>query len=171
MESSQLDSFILQPKNIILNVSMSKGKISSFGDVATGLVALTSSGYLFSAPEKILLVLPIGILLILSLFLYLSTFIFFSFCSSHFIRELCQNAIIIASQPNSAYGGLFKILTMTLIPVGFLSYFPIEFIKKGNFFDFIVSLFGTLIFFNIACFLFRRGLKLYESGNLISKGL
>src|SRR5579872_50932 len=46
IETSQLDSFLLQPKNVILNIALSKGDISNLGEICTGLLLITYSGYL-----------------------------------------------------------------------------------------------------------------------------
>ena len=84
-----------------------------------------------------------------------------------FIRELNLNANIVATQPNSAYSGAFKMFTLTILPVGFLSYFPVEYLRTDLWQYLWISILGTTAFFGSAYWLFRFGLKRYESGNLI----
>ncbi len=88
--------------------------------------------------------------------------------SADFIRELAMNAIVVSSQPNAAYSGVFKMFTFTALPVAFLSYLPIEYIRTGITHYLWISCLGTILFFILACMLFYLGLKRYESGNILS---
>jgi len=165
IETHQLDVYLLQPKNLILNIAMSKGEITSLGEVILGILLISYSGYLFSA--AIILILLLAIVFIFSLYLYLSSIRFFVPNGTNFVRELYQNANIVATQPNSAYRGLFKIFTMTLLPTAFISFYPIEFLRTGLLENLLFATLGTFAFFAGAQFLFKLGLKYYESGNNI----
>jgi ABC-2 type transport system permease protein len=103
-----------------------------------------------------------------SLMLYLSCIAFFLKNSNDFIRELSLNSIIVATQPNSAYRGAFKLFTLTILPVGFLSFFPIEYVRTHSSIFFWLTLLGTSAFLGVACWLFKKGLARYESGNLFA---
>ncbi len=168
IETGQLDTFILQPKNMVLNIAMSKGDMSSLGEVVAGIMLIAYSGFLANEFLAIVLILAITVLFMFALLLYLSCIAFFVQNSFDFIRELNLNSIIVATQPNSAYQGAFKMLTFTLLPVAFLSYFPIEYIRTDLSWYLWVTLIGTGIFFAVACGLFKLGLKRYESGNMIN---
>lgn len=168
IESQELDTFILQPKNLILNIALSKGDMSSIGEIVAGFILVFYSGYLHTSPLLVLVIALMGILFMFTLFLYLGCIAFYMKESHDFVRELTLNAIIMATQPNAAYQGALKMLTFTLLPVGFLSFFPIEFLRTHQTKYLFLSLLGTLIFFAVACLLFYRGLKAYESGNRIT---
>jgi len=165
VEMQQLDVFLLQPKNIILNIAMSKGDISAIGEVVLGILLIGYSGYLFS-PE-ILFIAFLGTIFIFSLYLYLSSIALFMTNSTNFVRELYQNANIVATQPNSAYRGVFRIFTLTLLPTAFISFFPVEYLRTGLIHHLLFASFGTSAFFIIACAVFYYGLKRYESGSSI----
>jgi ABC-2 type transport system permease protein len=168
IETGQLDTFLLQPKNVVLNVAMSKGDMASFGEIVTGIIVIAYSGYLEQYPFMVLSILALGTLFVFSLFLYLSCIAFFLKDSYDLIRELNLNAIIVASQPNVAYRGLLKMLTFTILPVVFLSFFPIEFLRTGLWKYLFFSAIGTIGFFLVAYGLFHLGLKRYESGNILA---
>ena len=72
-----------------------------------------------------------------------------------------------ATQPNIAYRGALKMLTLTILPVAFLSFFPIEYLRTKVLDYLFFALMGNIVFFIIACWLFNKGLKRYESGNMI----
>jgi len=164
VESHMLDSYLVQPQNIILNIALSKGHIASLSDLITGLIAIIYS----SVPVfSFILLLPLSIIFMFALYLYIGSLIFFIKNSSELIKELYRNAIIIATQPNAAYNGLLKSLTLTILPVGFLSFFPVNFTKTSDYLYLVISYAGTLSFLAISWMLFYQGLKRYESGHLL----
>lgn len=165
IENNELDTFLLQPKNIVLNIALSKIDISAVGEMVTGIVLIYYVGYFSWA---LVLILGLSVLFMFSLFLYFASFAFFMKDAKDFIRELIMNAIIMASQPNVAYQGAFKMLTFTIIPVAFLSYFPIEYIRTGTLSHLLYATLGTVLFFFAAYGLFYWGLKRYESGNMMA---
>lgn len=167
VETGQLDSFLLQPKNIILNIAMSKGDISAFGELVTGILLISYSGYWAIFAVEIILFLILAVLFMFSLLLYLSCLSFFVKNSFDFIRELNLNAVIVATQPNAAYRGFLKMLTFTILPVAFLSFYPVEFLRTGVGYYLFLSIAGTLLFLSMSCWIFHLGLKRYESGNII----
>lgn len=167
IETGQLDTFLLQPKSLILNIALSKGDISALGEVVTGILLIGYSGYFSSALLIVLLLMTISTLCMFALQLYLSCIAFFTRNASDFIKELNLNAIIVATQPNAAYSGAFKIFTFTILPVAFLSYLPVEYFRTGLWYYLWVTLIGTGVFFGVAYGLFNCGLKRYESGNMM----
>ncbi len=133
----------------------------------TGVLLIAYSGYFASALWIVLLLMVITTLCMFTLLLYLSCIAFFMQNASDFIKELNLNAIIVAGQPNAAYSGAFKIFTFTILPVAFLSYFPVEYFRTGLWHYLLVTFAGTGIFFGIAYSLFKYGLRRYESGNMM----
>lgn len=171
VETGQLDVFLIQPRNLLLNIAISKSDPEAFGEIIIGLVFIYFSGYAFnslSTSISVIFIILLGILFMFSLLLYLSTSAFFIRNSRDFVRELSLNSFIIATNPNSAYKGLLKIIICTVLPVAYLSFFPVEYIRTGNAKFLTITVFGTLIFFIFAYILFMYGVKKYESGNVIS---
>ncbi|MBN2478935.1 MAG: ABC-2 family transporter protein [Parachlamydiales bacterium] len=168
IETNQLDNYITQPKNILLNVAISKGDITAISEIIYGLLLLFVSGYLFTELKLVILVLPLSIFFIFSLYLYLSSIGFFIKNSQGFVRELYQNANVIISQPSSAYRGFFKIFTLTILPTAYLNFFPVEFLINHHIKDIFLAYLGSLLFLALACLFFYKGLKRYESSSIIS---
>lgn len=168
IETGELDTFLLQPKNIILNIALSRGNPSAFGEVITGLLLIVHSGYLLRAFPTVLLILIMACFFWFGLLLYLSCLAFFMRNAQDFIRELNLNVVIVATQPNSAYSGVLKFVTCTVLPMALISYFPIEYLRTGLLRYLCIAVFGILVFLAIACWIFHAGLKRYESGNCIA---
>lgn len=165
VETNQLDTYLLQPKSLILNIAMSRGDMAAIGEILLGVMLIGYSGYLANSSFLVLTILPMGVVFIFSLYLYLSSIAFFIKNSNHFIRELYSNANIIATQPNSAYRGTFRLFTLTFLPTAYISFFPVEFIRTIAFNCLIIAYLGTLSFLLVAIWIFKKGLKRYESGS------
>lgn len=166
VETAQLDTYLLQPKNIILNMALSRSDPSALGEVITGIILIFYSGFLTSHFPFVVIALITSAFFVFALHLYIACLAFYMNNSHEFIRELSLNVVIISTQPNSAYYGILKIFTFTLLPVAFLSFLPIEFFRTGLIHYFLLSITGTFGFFAFACWLFHAGLKRYESGNM-----
>jgi ABC-2 type transport system permease protein len=164
IDTNELDVFLLQPKNLLLNIALSKNDPRSFSEIFFGIILLGYSGHLFSF--SIVILLALAVLFAISLHLYLSSFRFFIPNGTNFVRELFQNATIITTQPSAGFKGLFKIFTMTILPTAFLTFFPIEFLRTYNPEHLLYAIVGTFIFFALAHGVFFLGLKRYESGNV-----
>jgi ABC-2 type transport system permease protein len=168
IETGQIDNFLLQPKNIILNIAVSKGDITNLGEILTGLLLIGYSGYLFKSFFTVILILIMGSIFMFSLILYLACIAFFIRDAGDFIRELRLNSIIMATQPLSAFRGALKMLSFTVLPVAFLSYFPVEHLRTGLWHYLLLTIIGTILFFAVACALFYKGIRRYESGNMFA---
>lgn len=166
IETGQLDLFLVQPRNTLLNLSLCKSNLNGFAEIIVGGVLLGVSGYFFTKAFALLWILPLGVCFMYTLHMYLGSLCFFIQNSSSFIKELVQNACIIATQPNSAFTGFIRILTLTVLPVAFLSYFPIEYLRTNTRENAVYAFLGTFLFFILASFVFQRGVKRYESSSL-----
>ena len=70
--------------------------------------------------------------------------------------------------PQGSFQGPFKIIIYTIIPGFFVAELPVKLIKSFNIFYFILLLIFTIITFFLAIFIFKKGLKKYESGSLMN---
>jgi ABC-2 type transport system permease protein len=168
VETNQIDYLLTQPQNILLSVALSKGDVTAFAEIIYGFLLLLLSGYLKTHLLWLFMLLPLSALFIFSLHVYVGSLSFFLKNSQGLLVELYRNANTLATQPNSAYGRFLKILTLTVLPVAYLSFFPVEFLRTHLLFYIILSYLGTLGFFGIACWLFYKGLSHYESGSTFS---
>lgn len=166
IETSQIDIFLLQPKNMLLNVAISKGDITALGEMVLGFLLMGFSGYL--RYPTMLIIVALAILFIFSLYLYLSCLAFFMKNTTSFIRELYQSANLLMTQPSSSYHRLFKIFAVTLLPTAFVSFFPVEYMRTNLIKYLLFTSIGTFTFFSLASWLFKLGLKRYESSNIIA---
>jgi len=165
-----LDSYLTQPKNVIISVMFSAMDFGAFGDLVYGL------GLGLFAVEfniwKYLLLISFG--LIGSVFFI---------CTQVLIRLLTiwvgntddfervyTNTLLItfANYPESIYNNVIKFLIYTVIPSAYVSFVPIKFINTLNIKYLISFLAVGLVYILMTAVISKRVLEKYESGNNIT---
>ena len=100
--------------------------------------------------------------------LYLGSLRFFIANSSSLIREIYSKTLLLASYPNVSYTGFLKLVTLSVLPVCLISFYPIKYVREKNIVFFVIAVLGCAIFYCIARLLFFSVLRKYESsGNYI----
>ena len=164
----ELDSYLLQPKNVLLNVIGSKTNVAAWGDLVYGIVLFfiveglsIRGGLLF-----ITFTLTAGLL-------YTSVMTTFNALAFYFgnIRSLANLAfeftITLSIYPTDMFKGVVRMILFTIIPAGFISMVPITLVDTFDIKLFLVLIGAVIIWISIAFLVFYKGLKKYESGNLM----
>ncbi len=166
IDNGTLDNYLTTPRNPLFMIASSESTFANWGDLLTGFLAFFLSGY---ASMK-----TFGIMIIVSL---LVTFLFFSYgllmsSLAFFIKDsqrlgdnIFMAFLTFASQPASIFTGWYKTLFLTVIPAGFISYYPVELIKNFNLTDLAIMIGSCLLFFYLSLRFFYFGLRRYSSGN------
>ena len=167
IENGQLDTFLVQPKNTLLMTAVSKSAISAIGDLLYGIIITL---IFWHRPSEILLYVLFSVLASLIYTAYrvvLSSFTFWFIKSGDAFENLRGLFINFSIYPQNIFGNAIKIIMFTVVPAGIAIYLPVVTIMSFN----IVYLFAVLLFtafsIFIAFFMFNRGLKRYESTNLM----
>ncbi len=164
----KLDSFLVQPKNVLLSIITSATNSSAIGDLIYGYLII------------ILFRFSIGNLLLFTLFTLLGGLIMAAFAvitgsfsfwivRADLLSENLNNIIVnFGTYPDSIFKNGVRLLLYTIVPVGFVVYQPMHIILN---FD-LAALLGVITFTLGICllafFLFYKGLKRYTSSNLMS---
>ena len=82
-------------------------------------------------------------------------------------RHAWEFVIAFSLYPVTIHTGFLKVMMFTLIPAGFISYFPVELLRDFSVLSFLTVLGATTFYSALALFVFARGLQQYESGNRI----
>lgn len=165
-----LDSYLTQPKNIIINVMLSKMEFGAFGDLIYGLViGLFATQF---NPLKYLLLIILG-----------SIGAVFYICTQVIIRVLTikigntdnihnvyTNTLLInwASYPEAIYEKGIKFLIYTVVPSAYISFVPIKFINTFDFKYLLIFILALIAYVGITIIFSKNILKKYESGNNIT---
>ncbi len=167
IKGGQLDFYLTLPKDELTHVLVSRSRFDSWGDILFGVVLAGIFLPLVKVPLAILLVLLSTVLLVSFAIIFGSLSFYLS--SSVEISDWGMMGILsIASYPFSVFQGYTKFILLGLIPAGFISGVPVELLRSFSWQWLGLMVLATIILFIIALTLFKKGLKRYESGNLIN---
>jgi ABC-2 type transport system permease protein len=166
INSGGLDSYLTMPKNVLLHVLVSSTSASGWGDLIFGVVAFTL--LIRPTPAVFLLYLALALMVafIFTAFLVLLGSLAFWLGNSEGLSQQLMGALIsFATYPTAIFHGAVKLLLFTVLPAGFISYFPVELLRSFRW-----PLLGALLAFTVgiatlAWGVFHLGMRRYESGN------
>lgn len=166
--NGKLDSFLVQPKNVLLSVISSGTNTSAIGDLIYAYVILL----IFNFNVKSFLLFTYFILLgalILTAFAVLTGSISFWIIRGDMLADNLNGIIInFSTYPDGIFKGIVRLILYTIIPVGMAIYLPLKVILQFH----PLYLLGTTVFtasiILLAFWVFYRGLRRYTSSNLMS---
>lgn len=165
--SGKLDSYLVQPKNVLLAVMTSSTNISAVGDFLYGVILLS------------LCADSIGRIFLLALFILTGTVIFTAFAlllgslAFWFVRmeilgsQLTMGMVSFATYPDGIFKGASRFLLYFIIPVGMAVYHPVHIAVKFDAGMLATVLGYTLLLAAVAVVVFYRGLRRYSSSSLM----
>lgn len=166
--NGKLDSFLVQPKNVLLSIVTSSTSTSAIGDLLYGYI--------------LLLVIRCSVVdfLLFTLFTITGTIIYTAFVTiagslsfwiirGDMLAESLNNTMINFSiYPDTIFKNGVRLLLYSLVPIGFYVYMPLHVMLKFNLYS-TLGILGFTIGISILAFLvFYRGLKRYTSSSLMS---
>lgn len=166
--NGDIDIYLTKPRSVLLQILTSHSNSSAVGDFATfvGMIILSQRLTLGTIP-----IWFVGILC--GTIIYLAANILFQ-CLAFWLRDaegvvriLFEYLISFATFPQTVYTGFLKVMMFTVLPAGFIGLLPVELLKEFHWLDLILLVLATAVFSVTAIITFRRGLRRYESGNLV----
>jgi ABC-2 type transport system permease protein len=159
------DFYLGLPIDELYHALISKWEMSAAGDLIAGLALL-----IILLPQKILLVLLVaifGTIALLALYILIDCIGFLMENPKMTTRALSNMVIGYSSWPLSAAGpGPRAFLFITAIL--FVSTMPYEIVESFSWHELGVLAIGSLLTLTIAVFCFKRCVRRYESGNMIT---
>lgn len=164
----KIDSYLVQPKNILLSILSSRTKVSAIGDFLYGYILLFVYG--FSIKNFILytLFIIIGGIIITSIATIFGSLAFYITKADTLTNTMMNMSLNFATYPDGIFKGLVRILFFTIIPIGFAVYLPLNILREFNLMYFIIVIGFCILLVIIAFLIFHKGLKRYSSSNLMS---
>jgi ABC-2 type transport system permease protein len=164
----QLDYYLGLPKDTLLHVLVSRSGMAGWGDVGFGLLAYAVFGRLDVPTIGLYAALVLASMLTFVAFGVLAGSLGFWIGSAEATAFQAQQATINFSlYPGSIFTGWIRVLTFTLVPAGFISHVPVELLRTFEPWRMAAVLGFTVLSVVLALFIFRLGLRHYESGNLV----
>ncbi len=164
----ELDSYLLQPKDVLINIIASGTIVSAWGDLFYGLILFTIvNGFNPIHTLLFLLFCVTGALVITSILIITNTLAFFIGDAQGITSLITEFLITFSIYPEGIYSGFTKLIIFTIIPAAFISHIPVRLINSFNPQLFLLLLAAVVAWLLFTYLFFKWGLKRYESGNLI----
>jgi ABC-type uncharacterized transport system, permease component len=166
--NGKLDSYLVQPKNVLLGVISSGTNTSSIGDLINGYLILVI--FNFSIRNLILFTL-LSILgaLTMTAFAVITHSISFWIVRGDMVAQNFMDILLMFSTyPDTIFKESVRIILYLIVPAGFIVYLPTKIILHFNML-YLLAVAGFTVFAVVTAFyLFYRGLRRYTSSNLMS---
>ncbi len=167
INNGKLDSFLVQPKNVLISAITTDVSPSALGDILYGYIILFIYGFSFGTFFLYTLFGILGGLIVTSISVILNSLSFW-FQKTDVIAETGNNLMTnFATYPDGIFKGAVKLLLYTLVPVGIATYLPIQVLTEFNLIKLLIVLVFTIVIVALAFLVFYKGLKRYSSSNLM----
>lgn len=166
IDHGELDSYLTLPKPILMSAALSTSRSSGVGEVFFGIGLILYAGFRYHIDLTWMpLILVMGSVVFASGILFFASFGFWvrQFFAS--AEEIYFNFSLMSSRPAPIFTGLFKIVSLTVIPVGFITHIPVAFLMTHQVHLLTLSVVATIAYAIFAGAFFYMGLRHYESGN------
>lgn len=168
ISEGELDSFMSQPKSVLLTVAASRTQVAGWGDMLSGVLMLYLSGYYSVGSVLMFLLTAISACLIYAASgIIIHSTAFWLGPVNTLARQVHEFLLAFCLYPPSIFTGLLKLLLFTVVPAGFISFVPVRLIKEFTVENLFVVLLSTLFYCLLSILIFGRGVKRYESGSKI----
>lgn len=166
--NGKLDTFLVQPKNVLISVITSKSSVSAIGDLIYGYIVFFIYG--FNIPRFILFTLFIilGGIVLAEISVIMSSLCFWIVKGDLLADNVNSVMTNFATYPDTIFKNSVRLLLYTLIPVGITTYLPLKIILDFNIIYVLIIIVMLMIFGVLAFVLFNKGLKRYSSSNLMT---
>ena len=168
INNGKLDSFLVQPKNVLLSCITTDVEPSALGDIIYGYIMLILYGITFTNFILFTIFIICGGLILTSISVIFSSLSFW-FNKTDIVVDTYNSLMVnFATYPDGIFKKSVKIMFYTLIPIGIVNHIPIKVLTQFNLILFLLVILITVLFILFAFLIFNKGLKRYSSSNLMS---
>ena len=170
--NGELDTYLLQPKDALVNILCSKTNVSAWGDTLYGIILFFFlRGFDLKGLLLFLLFCITGALLFASVIVTINALSFYTGSAEGIAQLTIEFLISFSIYPEGIFKGGLKYVLYSLIPAGFIVYVPARVLESFSVIGFLQVLGAAVIWIVTAYMAFYKGMKKYESGNLITNKL
>ncbi len=165
INTGKLDSYLVQPKNVLLSAITTDVEPSAIGDIIYAYIMLFIYGFTIQRFILFTIFIVCGGIILTAISVILSSLSFW-FSKTDVIADVGNSLMTnFATYPDGIFKGITKILLFTLIPVGIVNYIPIQVLTEFNLAMFLLVIGVTITLTSLAFIIFNKGLKRYSSSN------
>ena len=166
--TGELDTYLLQPVPVLPNILGASTQVSAWGDFFYGIILLAIVwGFSLRLWLIFALAVVLGGLIYTAINIIAHTLTFYLGNANMITGSVFEFMINFSIYPEGIFKGLIRLLIYSLLPAAFITHIPLKLVKSFNIGTFGIWIGFTIVFLTVAFLFFNRGLKKYESGNLI----
>lgn len=167
ISNGDLDSYLTKPKHSLISQLTSKSELSAMGDflsgVVCGLIAVSFN------PLKFLWLLVLSVISSVVLLAIISCIYQVAFWTGDITNAARRYTntlfLTLTIYPEQMFPKMVKFAMYTVIPAAYVSHVPVRIMKEQSFTDLLILLAALIFFVSLMFFMYKKGLKKYESGN------
>ena len=168
INTGKLDTFLIQPKNVLLSVITSSVEVSAIGDILYAYIMLLIYGVTIKNFILFTFFCIVGGIIMVCLSVIVASLSFWFGRVELLSHTLNTFITSFSTYPEGIFKGIIKVIFYTLIPIGFMSYIPVQVITTSNYVLLLIVLLVAIFFIGITYIIFNKGLKKYSSSNLMN---
>jgi ABC-2 type transport system permease protein len=166
--NGELDTYLLQPRDPLVNIACSRTTASAWGDTLYGIILFfLVRGFDMKGFALFMLFCITGSLIFSSVLVSFHAISFYVGSIEGLVQLILEFLISFSIYPEGMFSGAVKLIIYTVIPSAFIVFIPAGVIKHFSIYMLLSVLGLAVLWITIAYAMFYRGLKKYESGNLI----
>ncbi len=166
--TGELDTFLLQPVPVLANILGASTQASAWGDFFYGWVLFFIFwGLNLEALLIFVLAVLIGGFVFTGIQIMAHTLTFYLGNAQLIVGSAFEFMISFSIYPEGIFSGVIRAAIYSILPAAFVTHIPLALATNFSVGIFLLWLAGSLVYCVIAVLFFYRGLRKYESGNLI----
>lgn len=168
ISGGELDSYIIQPKDLLINVLCSKTNVSAWGDMLYGIILFfIIRGFDLKGFVLFMLFCLTGSIIFSSVLVTVNSLSFYAGSVQGLAELVTEFLISFSIYPEGIFNSEIRFILYTVIPTAFIVYVPSSVINHFSI-RLLLEIAGiAALWIVIAYAAFYKGIKKYESGNLI----
>lgn len=168
INSGKLDTYIVQPKNILISTITSNIEVSAIGDLLFAFIMYFIYGFSIETFLLYIVFCITGGLIMVAFSIILHSLSFWLGTASTIADMGNSYMVNFATYPDGIFKGVVKLLLFIAIPVGIANYIPIKVITKFNIYLFTINILACILLVLLSFLIFYKGLKKYSSSSLMN---
>lgn len=165
--NGKLDSFIVQPKSVLVSIITSRSRISAFGDLLYAYLVLLFYGITIKRFIIFTFVIICGGLISVEVAVIYNSLCFWFVKADALADSLYTSIITFATYPDTIFKGSVKLILYTIIPAGLVAFIPFRIMLKFSVCEILILVCLVFSLGFLASCIFNNGLKRYSSSSLM----
>lgn len=166
--TGELDTFLLQPVPVLANILGASTQASAWGDFIYGWVLFfVFWGFNVKTLLIFMLAILIGGFVFTGIQIMAHTLTFYLGNAQLIVGSAFEFMVSFSIYPEGIFSGVIKAVIYSILPAAFVTHIPLSLVMDFKAETLIFWVAGAAVYCALSCLFFYRGLRKYESGNLI----